>query len=48
VTSSRMSSSNFDISEQDITERTAGVCLLAPKITVTPECRALDGGATRL
>lgn len=47
--SSRVSSSVFDISEQDgVAELTPGAWLIAPKITVTPERRELDEGVTTL
>lgn len=48
ATSSRISSSNFDISEPDVATSTVGPYLLAPKLTVTPECKVLDDGITTL
>lgn len=48
MASSRTSSSNFDFPPRDTAGHTADICLVAPKITVTPEYTALDGGITRL
>jgi hypothetical protein len=48
ATSSRISSSNFDISEPEVAIATTGPYLLAPKITVTPECKAIDDEVTTL
>jgi hypothetical protein len=46
--SSRLSSSNFDISEHGQDAESSGTYLLAPKITVTSESKALDEGITTL
>jgi len=48
ATTSRIPSSNCDISEEGATEHASGTWLLAPKITVTPERKALDEGVTTL
>lgn len=48
MASRRTSSSGFDFSQREIAGHTRDVCLIAPKIAVTPEYTALDGGITRL
>jgi hypothetical protein len=45
---SRISSSNFDISESATSNSLASPYLLAPRVVVTPECKALDDGVSAL